>query len=71
MNDELREALWFKSSKSGGGKECVEAAFLAGGRIGVRDSKDPGGAAHVFTAGQWDAFIGAVAAGRFDIHGCS
>ncbi|MFE5285049.1 DUF397 domain-containing protein [Nocardia sp. NPDC056611] len=71
MNDELREALWFKSSKSGGGKECVEAAFLAGGGIGVRDSKDPGGAAHVFTAGQWDAFIGAVAAGRFDIHGCS
>ncbi|MEU1428413.1 DUF397 domain-containing protein [Nocardia sp. NPDC005746] len=66
MNDELREALWFKSSKSGGGKECVEAAFLAGGRIGVRDSKNPGGPAHVFTAGQWDAFIGAVAAGRFD-----
>ncbi|MTK30194.1 DUF397 domain-containing protein, partial [Nocardia seriolae] len=47
MNDELREAVWFKSSKSGGGKEGVEAAFLGGGAVGVRDSKDPGGTVHV------------------------
>ncbi|MFE3055570.1 DUF397 domain-containing protein [Nocardia sp. NPDC059239] len=67
MNDELREALWFKSSKSGGGKECVEAAFLVGGRVGVRDSKHPAGPAHVFTAGQWDVFVGAVIAGKFDL----
>ncbi|MFF0613554.1 DUF397 domain-containing protein [Nocardia tengchongensis] len=65
MNNELDGARWFKSSRSGGSKECVEAAFLAGGRVGVRDSKNPG-PSHVFTGGQWDAFVGAVAAGRFD-----
>ncbi|GAB2441657.1 DUF397 domain-containing protein [Nocardia tengchongensis] len=67
MNNELDGARWFKSSRSGGSKECVEAAFLAGGGVGVRDSKNPGGPAHVFSAGQWDAFVGAVAAGRFDL----
>ncbi|MEU6583131.1 DUF397 domain-containing protein [Nocardia sp. NPDC046763] len=66
MNYELNGARWFKSSRSGGSKECVEAAFLAGGQVGVRDSKNPAGPAHVFTAGQWDAFVGAVMAGKFD-----
>ncbi|MFE9321658.1 DUF397 domain-containing protein [Nocardia sp. NPDC052278] len=41
MSMDLVGAQWFKSTRSGAGKDCVEVAFLAGGRIGVRDSKIP------------------------------
>lgn len=45
MIDEDR-AIWRKSSFSGsggtGGGECVETAWLDGGRFGLRDSKNPG-----------------------------
>ncbi|MDQ3405282.1 MAG: DUF397 domain-containing protein [Actinomycetota bacterium] len=38
-------ATWRKSTFSGdggtGGGECVEAAWLDGGRFGLRDSKNP------------------------------
>ncbi|MFD7841689.1 DUF397 domain-containing protein [Nocardia sp. NPDC059764] len=57
MNDELSQAEWFKSSRSGGGQDCVEVAFLRRGGVGVRDSKDPGGPALVFTGEQWDRFL--------------
>ncbi|WP_067567709.1 DUF397 domain-containing protein [Nocardia acidivorans] len=52
----LAGARWFKSSRSGAGKECVEVAFLADGRVGVRDSKNPAGPALVFGAREWDSF---------------
>ncbi|MFI1915716.1 DUF397 domain-containing protein [Nocardia sp. NPDC020380] len=56
MSLELSGARWFKSSRSGAGKECVEVAFLSDGRIGVRDSKNPDGPALVFGAAEWDSF---------------
>ncbi|MEU1548437.1 DUF397 domain-containing protein [Nocardia sp. NPDC005745] len=56
MNTDLSDAKWFKSSRSQAGKECVEVAFLNGGYIGVRDSKNPTGPALVFTPDEWDAF---------------
>ncbi|MBF6194827.1 DUF397 domain-containing protein [Nocardia implantans] len=56
MHVNLSNANWFKSSRSGGGKECVEVAHLAGGMVGVRDSKNPTGPALVFTPAAWDAF---------------
>lgn len=56
MSIDLSTAQWFTSSRSGGGKECVEAAFLDGGMVGVRDSKNPTGPALVFTPSEWDAF---------------
>lgn len=34
--------------------------------IGVRDSKDPGGSALVFTPSEWDAFTAGVVGGEFD-----
>ncbi|MEU1527705.1 DUF397 domain-containing protein [Nocardia rhamnosiphila] len=58
MNVDLAGAKWFKSSRSGGAKECVEVAFLDGGHVGVRDSKNPTGPALVFTATEWDVFTG-------------
>ncbi|WP_458687325.1 DUF397 domain-containing protein [Nocardia tengchongensis] len=66
MKDELAESNWFTSTHSQGGGECVEVAFLARGRVAVRDSKDRSGPAFVFTPAEWDAFTGGVRSGAFD-----
>ncbi|MEU7631992.1 DUF397 domain-containing protein [Nocardia sp. NPDC049220] len=66
MTVDLSEANWFKSSRSGGGKECVEVAFVDGGVVGMRDSKNPTGPALVFTPSEWDAFTTGVRAGEFE-----
>ncbi|MFJ1459146.1 DUF397 domain-containing protein [Nocardia wallacei] len=60
MSSELVGARWFKSSRSGAGKECVEVAFLADGRVGVRDSKNPGGPALIFGSDEWAGFVDGV-----------
>lgn len=62
----LSDARWFKSSYSGSEHACVEAAFLDGGLIGVRDSKNPTGPALVFMPAEWDAFIAGVTDGEFN-----
>jgi hypothetical protein len=67
-SDELATARWFKSSRSNGQNNCVEVAFLGGGRVGLRDSKDNGaGPAHVFTRDEWLAFIEGAKDGEFDL----
>lgn len=63
---DLSRAEWFKSSRSQGGSECVEAAHLGGGHVGVRDSKNPTGPALVFTPDEWDAFLAGTKGGGFD-----
>ena len=62
----LSEAKWFKSSRSGPNQDCVEAAFLDDGSVGLRDSKNPGGPALVLTPSEWDAFTLGVQAGGLD-----
>ena len=66
MSSELTGAQWFKSSRSGAGKECVEVAFLLHGRVGVRDSKNPDGPALIFGSADWAAFTTIVQGGRYD-----
>lgn len=66
MSSELAGARWFKSSRSGAGKECVEVAFLRSERVGVRDSKNPEGPALIFGTAAWTEFTAAVRRGRFD-----
>ncbi|NKY60714.1 DUF397 domain-containing protein [Nocardia flavorosea] len=63
---DLSGAQWFKSSRSSGSKECVEAAHLGEGKVGVRDSKNPTGPALMFTPGEWDAFLAGAKDGEFD-----
>lgn len=63
---DLTGAKWFKSSKSGGNQDCVEAAHLGEGFVGVRDSKNPSGPALVFTPAEWDAFLSGAKGGEFD-----
>ncbi|MEV5836760.1 DUF397 domain-containing protein [Nocardia sp. NPDC052112] len=66
MKADLSGVDWFKSSHSGSQSACVEVAWLDGGKVGVRDSKNPTGPALVFTPGEWDAFAEGVQEGQFD-----
>lgn len=66
MNKELSAADWFKSSHSKDGGDCVEVAYLSGGSVGVRDSKNPTGPALVFTPGEWDTFTSGLLGGKFN-----
>ncbi|GIJ11582.1 DUF397 domain-containing protein [Micromonospora andamanensis] len=61
MND-LTNARWRKSSRSGEG-ECVEVADNLAGAVGVRDSKDVGGPVLRFDACQWRSFVNGVKGG--------
>ncbi|WP_280233990.1 DUF397 domain-containing protein [Nocardia cyriacigeorgica] len=58
-------AEWFTSSYSQGTGECVEVAFLDDNRVGVRDSKNPAGAALTFAPAEWAAFTTGITTGRF------
>jgi hypothetical protein len=65
--DDPTTAKWFKSSRSNGQNACVEVAFLDGGDVAVRDTKDQGsGPIMTFTPAEWDAFIGGVQDGEFN-----
>ncbi len=62
----LTGVTWIKSQRSGPtGGNCVEVAFLAGGEIAMRNSRDPGGPALIFTRSEWDAFLGGARDGEF------
>jgi hypothetical protein len=64
----LDGAIWRKSSYSGGnGGACVEVARNLPGFVGVRDSKDPDGAALAFTPDEWEAFTAGVRGGEFNL----
>lgn len=58
------DAQWAKSSYSGdNGGACVEVARNLPRIVAVRDSKDPGGLALAFAAGEWASFLDQLRAG--------
>ena len=57
--------MWVKSTHSVN-NGCVEVAFVDG-QVGVRDSKDREGPVLVFTAHEWEAFIGGARDGEFKL----
>jgi uncharacterized protein DUF397 len=62
---DLSRAAWRKSTRSGN-NGCVEVAFVDD-QVAVRDSKDRGGPVLVFTAHEWEAFVGGVRTGEFEL----
>ena len=65
MEDQAR-IEWRKSTLSTT-NGCVEVAFV-GDRVALRDSKQQGGGPVLeFTAVEWDAFLGGVRGGEFDL----
>ncbi len=56
----------FSGGDTGNGTGCVEVAFLPGGGVAIRDTKDRALAPHVHTAAERDAFVAGVRAGEFD-----
>ena len=60
---------WVKSSLSFSNGNCVEVASLPDDEIGVRNSRDSGGAVLRFTPDEWHAFLGGVRNGEFDSFG--
>ncbi|WP_349666498.1 DUF397 domain-containing protein [Actinomadura xylanilytica] len=53
-----------KSTRCGGGQDCVEVARNMPGVVAVRDSSDPHGPALVFDAGTWRVFTERLRGGR-------
>jgi Domain of unknown function (DUF397) len=64
---DLSSAEWHKSTLSQA-NGCVEVAIQDDG-VAVRDSKDRSGPVLVFTRQEWEAFVGGVRAGDFDLEG--
>ncbi len=64
---DLSRAQWFTNTHGGAdGDNSVEVAFVDDA-IAVRDSKNPQGPALIFTAAEWDAFVGGARDGEFDL----
>lgn len=66
---EISRPVWVKSSLSYANGNCVEVSDLEPGTVGVRNSRDSGGAVLRFTPDEWHAFIGGVRNGEFDRFG--
>ena len=64
---DLSHAVWKKSSQSETDGQSVEIADLPGGYVALRDSRSPQGPALVFTPAEWEAFVGGVRDGEFDL----
>lgn len=64
---DLSQAVWRKSAHSDGGQSVEVATNLPGGCIAVRDGSDPSGPALIFTPAEWEAFVGGVQDGEFDL----
>jgi Domain of unknown function (DUF397) len=68
MNEE-----WQKSSLSVNNGQCVQVRFRKSsastynGNILMRNSRDSDGSQLSFTEGEWNAFIGGVKLGEFDL----
>jgi hypothetical protein len=67
MTPNLSQAVWYKSSRSGGnGGNCVEVANLDGA-VAVRDSKNPDDGVLIFSRTDWTTFVDAAKNGEYDL----
>ncbi|TDC74916.1 DUF397 domain-containing protein [Streptomyces hainanensis] len=66
MSGDLNGLSWFKSSASSANGGCLEVAFLADGRVAMRDNEDPTNPPFVVTRHVWECFISGAAQGEFN-----
>jgi len=67
MSDyDVSSVVWI-TSRACNNSACVQVAYLPGGIVALRDSKDVTKPAHVFDHEEWAAFITGVKAGEFDV----
>jgi hypothetical protein len=64
---QLAHAQWRKSTRSSSSGNCVEVATNLPGVVAVRDTKDKTGPVLLFTPAEWEAFVGGVHDGEFDL----
>ncbi|TDD85208.1 DUF397 domain-containing protein [Saccharopolyspora karakumensis] len=57
---------WRKSSRSQGAETCVEVGRVSDAGAAVRDTKNRAAGHFTTTAPQWQNFVEAIKAGRFD-----
>jgi hypothetical protein len=62
----LRDAEWQSSQHGDRQAAHVEMAVLPGGSIAMRNSRDPGGPALIYTHAEIEAFIAGAKDGDFD-----
>ncbi|HUB42306.1 MAG TPA: DUF397 domain-containing protein [Streptosporangiaceae bacterium] len=63
---DLGPVQWRKASFSNPSGNCVEVAGLSDGSVAVRNSREPEGAALVYTRAEIAAFLAGVRNGEFD-----
>ena len=63
---DLAGVMWRKSRYSGQLGNCVETAMLPGGQVVMRNSRDPGGPALIFSRNEMAAFLAGAKDGEFD-----
>jgi Domain of unknown function (DUF397) len=64
---DLTGAVWFKSTYSNTGGNCVEVCMSMPGAVGVRDSKNVPGLELEFTGHAWSAFVAEIKRGELDL----
>ena len=64
---DLSGAVWRSARSRNSDGQYVEVADNLPGIIAVRDSTSPDGPALVFTLDEWEAFVGGVRDGEFDL----
>lgn len=63
---DVDRAQWQRGESLDGAPGRIEVAFVDD-LIGMRDGNDPEGPVLVFTRAEWDAFVGGVEDGEFDL----
>jgi hypothetical protein len=62
---ELSTVDW-RTSRSCANGNCVQVGAVGDGSVAIRDSKSPGGAVLLYTAGEWQDFLAGAKNGDFD-----
>ncbi len=62
----LDGAIWRKSRASESANGCLEVAFLADGRVAIRDNEDLDNPPFVVTEHVWRCFMDGARKGEFD-----